>query len=370
MSARLSSATVPTAPRQPSGTAAPPRCGRGRGWGRPGRPAVLALLAACLALGGCSALVRVAGARAVTVVEEQVTPANLTLGDVDMACSYALTALPLLDAGRRAGADAALVESVLLMLGGACADARAQEEELRHLRAFRARRFEEADDARTSKKRWSQLAAQRQQASFERLRGAVEARGGPRYGRDCPSFRRDFEEFAFLIGSIAGAQAVLNAADSPQGAGAVLDIPPRVDAAMRCLDSAKWWGAPEALRAVVHGITPTGGGRDERLARFARAMDIGERRGVRIAHVMAAISATATGDEATLRAVIRRFAALPPSAVNVPYRMVDAVAEAYLLSDSDRLWTRATGARTPPASLGRFWDDAAPAAVDVDALLK
>lgn len=329
------------------------------------------LVLAAVTLGGCSSVSRIASVKAVGVVEDNIAPANLKLADVDTACSYTQTSLPLLDATRSFGADPSLVDAVLLMTTGACADGRALEEELRYLRAFRGKRLEEAEDARVAQKRWAALAAQRQVASYERMRAAFETQRGYSYGRGCPKFRRDFDEFAYLIGSIAGAQAVLNAAVAQQSAAAVLEIPPRVEAAMACLDNGKWWGGPQALRAVVLSIMPGGAQRPDLAALFTASMGQAERSGVRMAHVMAAIGASAADNTPALRAVVKRFATTPGVVPNPTYRLVDAIAETYVLGHSDRLWTQATGSRTPIGAFGRFWDEkAAGAAVDVDAMLK
>jgi hypothetical protein len=51
--------------------------------------------------------------------------------------------------------------------------------------------------------------------------------------------------------------------------------------------------------------------------------------------------------------------------------MLDIVATKQVLAVSDRLWTEATGSRTPIGGLGTFWDDQSPAeeALDIDDLL-
>jgi hypothetical protein len=331
---------------------------------------ILGLGIAGLALSACSTVSRTVSTKAIDVVEASVAPAGLQLADVDMACSYALTSVPLLDASRAFGASPALVNAVLLMTAGVCADARAADEELRYLRAFRSKRLEEAEDARAAQKHWARVAMERQLASFGLMRAAFEGQRGYTYGRGCPRFRRDFDELAYLVGSIAGTQAVLNAATSQRGSGGILDIPPQVEAAMACLDNAKWWGGPEALRAVVLSILPGGAQRPELAAMLERSMARGERDGVRVAHVMAAIAASAADDDQRLRAVIKRFALTSGVVPNPRYRLVDAMAEGYVQSSSDRLWTRATGSRTPAGGLGRFWDDKADSGVDVDAMLK
>ena len=58
-----------------------------------------------------------------------------------------------------------------------------------------------------------------------------------------------------------------------------------------------------------------------------------------------------------IRDAIRMYAASKESASNPEYRLVDAMAAQIVQNVSDRYWTEKTGSRTPPGSLGKFWDD-------------
>jgi hypothetical protein len=51
---------------------------------------------------------------------------------------------------------------------------------------------------------------------------------------------------------------------------------------------------------------------------------------------------------------------------------MDIMATRQIMAVSDRLWTEATGARTPVGGLGTFWDDARKQApsLDIDDLLE
>ena len=64
------------------------------------------------------------------------------------------------------------------------------------------------------------------------------------------------------------------------------------------------------------------------------------------------------GDDAHLRKAIRDFAANDKK-INPEYRMMDVMAGSIISGISDRMWTEATGRRTPLGGLGTFWDDAA-----------
>jgi hypothetical protein len=64
------------------------------------------------------------------------------------------------------------------------------------------------------------------------------------------------------------------------------------------------------------------------------------------------------GDKEAVKALIRSNAqqiAEKPADPN--YRLFDQVAQNYLLSISDQLWSEAQGHRTPWQGYGTFWDD-------------
>ena len=72
-------------------------------------------------------------------------------------------------------------------------------------------------------------------------------------------------------------------------------------------------------------------------------------------------------------AAIRSHALSEKSTYSNPQAvLLDIVATQQVLAVSDRLWTEATGSRTPIGGLGTFWDDASPAeeALDINDLLE
>ena len=56
-------------------------------------------------------------------------------------------------------------------------------------------------------------------------------------------------------------------------------------------------------------------------------------------------------------------------AVNPNYRLIDRMAFLIVQNISDRYWTEKTGSRTPPGSLGKFWDDKAGPDIDAGSFL-
>jgi hypothetical protein len=323
-----------------------------------------------LTMSGCALLESGTSGVTLNILEEGFTPPALKMGDVDMGCTFATANGPLVGAARNFYGDPSLMETVLLQSASVCSDAKAVEEELRYIRASREKRSDEAQDARIAQKRLMALSAHRQVTAFERMRVKLEQKYFFKYGSNCPRFKRDFDEMVYLLGSAAGVQAVQSDMGAQQAVGVSLDIPPQVDFAMTCLDNKKWWGAPQALRAAIWSIIPGGGEGKDIKAIFDSNMTLGEKAGVRLPHVMAAIAAQSADDTATLRAVIKRFSTIENFKVSTDYRLVDAISEAQILTISDRMWTQNTGSRTPINSLGKFWDDKGAAAIDADSFLK
>lgn len=323
-----------------------------------------------LTMSGCAVLESGTSGVTLNILEEGFTPPALKNGDVDMGCTFATANGPLVGAARNFYGDPSLMETVLFQASAVCSDARAIEEEMRYIRASREKRADEAQDARIAQKRLMALSAHRQFASFERMRTKLEQKYFFKYGSSCPKFKRDFDEMVYLLGSISGLQALQSDMGAQQVVGVSWDIPPKVEYAMTCLDNKKWWGAPQALRAAIWSIVPGGSEGKDVKGTFENSMAIGEKSGVRLAHVMAALAAQSADDKDAVRAAIKRFSTVENFTVNPDYRLVDAIAEAQMLIVSDRMWTQNTGSRTPINSLGKFWDDAGTAPVDADSFLK
>ena len=83
-----------------------------------------------------------------------------------------------------------------------------------------------------------------------------------------------------------------------------------------------------------------------------------------------ALAAYGSGDKELTKNIIRDFAAAGRTAkIDPNFKMMDAMAEQMILAMSDRLWTEATGTRTPMGGLGTFWDDKPKSAGNIDDLL-
>ncbi len=303
------------------------------------------------------------------LMEGKVAPEVMKGDDVNLGCTSTVALTPLISGMRGFYGNPILMESIMLSSAAVCSDASAAEEELRYLRAEREKRSDEALDARISQKRWLERSARRQYASFERMRTHIEHKYFVKYGEKCPEFTRDIDEVDYLLGTLAGLQAIQNDIASQQVVGVPTDIAPKAGAAVQCLKNEKWWGAPQAIKAVVWSSVPGGSEGKDIKGAFDKAMTLGEKQGVRLAHVMAALAAQSSDDKARLKEVIRRFATVKDYHPNKDYRFIDEISASLIWSLSDKLWTQNTGTRTPTASLGKFWDDAAASNVNVDDFL-
>ncbi len=329
-----------------------------------------ALAISALSMGGCALIESNVSGVTLGIIEDGFTPPVLQLSDVEMGCSFSMVNAPLIGAARNFYGDPSLMETVMYQAAGVCSENQAVNEEMRYLRASRDKRVEEAQDARISQKRILAVAAERQYGSYIRMKNKLEQKYFFKYGSTCPRFKRDFDELVYLLGSVSGLQAVQNDIASQQVTGVPTDIAPLVEKAMNCLDSAKWWGVPQATRAVVWSLLPGASEGKDVKGTFDTAMTQGEAQGVRLAHVLATVAAQSGDDKERVREIIKRFSSIKNYKPNTQYRLIDAIAQAQMINISDRMWTENTGTRTPIASLGKFWDEKAGADVDADSFLK
>jgi hypothetical protein len=327
--------------------------------------------ASAMTMSGCALLQSGASGVTLNILEEGFTPPALKMSDADMVCNFATVNAPLVGAARAFHGDPSLMEATLFTTASFCSDSNALTEELRYMRAVREKRPDEAQDARIAQKRLLALSTDRQYTAFKRMRDKLEQKYFFQYGKTCPKFKRDFDELTYLAGTLSGLLAITNDFSSQQSVGVPTDIAPQSEFAMTCLDNAKWWGVPQAVRAAVWSLLPGGSEGKDVKGTFEKSMALGEAKGVRLSHVLAAVSATSADDTVAVRQTIKRFANVPNFKPNAEYRIFDAMAKAQLQNISDRMWTQATGSRTPFNSLGKFWDDkAAGSDVNTDDFLK
>lgn len=322
-------------------------------------------LSASLLGAGCS-LQAMTGDMLTEYTVQHLNPFMLELGDLGMACEIAqslggqlLSYERVTDRPNKAGV-------ATMASAGSCIEAEAWEHELRGLRAIKRADAGEAQDARIAEKGLHAVAARRFYMGYGYL---VHQYGEP--GGKCPKFKDETDELTWLLGSISLAQAVQHDRAAEGAVGVPLDAPRKVADGIRCLDDTRWWGVPSALQAAIWtgipGATPEG---KDPWAQLDAAALLAEKSGVRLALAIRAQAASAAGKTDVMRDSIRRLAA-SQKALPSPkaWLTLDLNARSQARAISDRLWTTATGHRTPLDGLGTFWDDASDSGGGADDLL-
>lgn len=320
----------------------------------------------CVLLAGCSPY-KFVGDHVMRFGEKAIMPAALADDDPVIAChaAEAFTAATISFEG--VGTDVNRIAVLLFTATGVCAEGDAFTAELAYLRGLQQQDTVKASDARIRQKRMHEVAARRQYKAWQRFTAVY----GDLQEGQCPKkFRNTFDETVFLVGLVAGVQAVLNDAQVGQAVGVPRDIAPRAAHLSVCLDNDKWWNVPLSIQAALWAILPPMAPEGVNpMALLEKNARIGAARGVRLGHVVWALSAHSSGDSETAKRAIRDFASSRPGSLNREHRLLDRIAEDVIVGLSDRIWTEATGVRTPMGGLGSFPDDPAPARGDIDDLL-
>lgn len=338
----------------------------------------LAAIGIIVLLPGCAAVdagQKFGANQALRFTERNLVPPMLTDNDIGMACASGESITPLILATGGLGADTDQMATMLYTTAAICAENRSIEEQLRYIRAARSNSVEDAQDARLAQKRLAATAAERQYNAYQRLEHYYQNTQHLALGEKCPTFDRDFDEMVYMLGLIAGMQAISNDTASQGQVGVPKDIAAKVDRAMTCLNNEKWFGVPLAMRATVWSLLPGAGSGKDPWESLQQALRIGERQGVRLPHALYAMTAFMKADEPRLRDAFRSYAATldrPDFKANPRFRLVDRMGSMVVLNVADLYWTEHTGTRAP-LDLGHFWDEksanGADSGVQIDDLL-
>ncbi len=328
------------------------------------RTAAIGGLAA--ALSACGMVYKTTGDVLVRYGQSEMVPYLMHSDDVAMSCAMGESLTPLLLSFESVGSKPDKLGALVYTTAALCSEDRALEEEMRYQRALRNGNVDEAKDARTQQKRYAEIAARRQLAAYERTVKAF----GEATEDSCPKLKNDFDELAWMVGSIAGLQALLNDSTANNRVGVPRDVPAKVQRGAACLDNYKWWGVPDGTRAVIWSILPMLAPEDaDAWAELEKSVRLGFQNGVRLPSALYAMAAYSVDDEERMRKAIREFVANDDN-INEEYTLLDALATHLIQGISDRLWTDNTGQRTPYGELGTFWDDQSDAEeIDIDDLL-
>ena len=311
-------------------------------------------------LSGCSQFVKTGANTALSFGDKHIVPPILSVGDAEMVCNTGTAITPVIMSTKDMGADPTRMAVLLYSAAGMCAEHRALQAELRYLRASKSGQVTEAQDARVEQKRWAALAAQRQYTGYQLLAEHWQAKHKYTLGESCPKMRKDLDQTVYLLGLISGLQAMTNDINSGGKVNVPKDIAAIVERGMTCLDNNKYWGAPNATRAVIWTLLPGANeGKPDPYQTLKQSMQIGEQKGVRLAHALYAVAAQASGDDAKLRDALRAYGAsrAEDKPVNKEFRLLDSMADQMIQGIADRYWTEHTGVRASDDGYSQFWDD-------------
>lgn len=311
-------------------------------------------------LSGCSQVVKTGANVALGFTEKHIVPPILAMDDAEMVCSSGNSLTPAIMATKDMGADPTRVAVLMYSAAGICAENRALDAELRYLRASKAGQVSEAQDARIEQKRWAAIAAQRQYTGYQLFQNRWEKKYRKPLGAGCPKMNSDIDQTVYLLGMISGLQAMTNDINSGGAVHVPKDIAAVVERGMTCLNNEKFWGAPQATRAVIWTLLPgAGDGKPEPYQTLKQSMQIGEQKGVRLSHALYAVAAQASGDDAKIRDALKSFAAArtEEKPINPQFKLIDSMAATMVQGISDRYWTENTGVRTADDGMSRFWDE-------------
>lgn len=329
----------------------------------------LLLFSLSVTLSGCTVVYKTTGNTLISYADDQGVPYMLATDDVAMGCSMVEAFTPFLLSFSRVTTSPDQLAILFYLMAGNCIEFKAWEQELRYLRAIHAKNSIEAEDARIAQQRFLELAAHRQLMGYHYLTTAfVEP------GRVCPELESDNEELFWLIGLLDGIQAVLNDIASGGNVEVPMDIAAKVGRGAACLDNEKWWGVPEAIQAAIWMTIPGNDPVDKDPKKIMElSLRIGTEQGISVTQVLAAHVYMGQGDIEAVKQIIRSQAKVElQTPANQEFQILNEVSKLQLQAISDRLWTEATGTRTPLGKIGTFWDDSGTAvdAIDIDDILK
>jgi hypothetical protein len=330
-----------------------------------GRLILCAVVAAGgVALSGCSAVYPPVGIVLTNYASDRVVPEVLASDDVDMSTCGTGSALDqLMESFQKVVNRPHVVLMDTELLGGYCAEARANEAHLMYLQALHDGQADHARDFHILEQRLQKLTAQRRYAAYKDFVAAYSHFGD---AKSCPHFWSEQDQAQYMIGLLTSIQALLSDIQAGSAVGVPQDVVVKAARSSMCLNNEKWWGMPEAIRAAawlsVPGSAPDG---VDPQAVMDHAVEVANKAGMPLPATFAAIAAYGRGDGAREEAAIRSFVAIDNQhRTPKKYVLLTELGRVEALNYSDQIWMQATGARTPYEGLGRFPNDSANKASD------
>ncbi len=312
------------------------------------------LLSLFVLLSACSVVYKGTGNAMIGYAEDHGVPYILAIDDVAHGCSMVEAFSPFLLSFSQVTASPDQLAILFYLMAGNCTEFKAWDEELRYLRAVHAKNSIEAQDARIAQQRLLGLAAQRQLTGYHYLASAFMEPGA-----ECPDFASDNDELYWLLGLLNGIQAIINDIASAGAVEVPMGIAAKVGRGAACLDNEKWWGTPAAIQAAIWIANPANKPADKDPAKILNeSMQLGLQQGIRVPQVLAAQVFLGQGDIEAVKQNIRNHAGpIKQTTAGQAYNILNQISDIQIQAISDRLWTEATGIRTPLGKMGSFWDD-------------
>ena len=286
---------------------------------------------------------------------EHLVPHLMTGDDLSLACETGVSLNTLLLSFNRVTDEPHRAAAASWVAAATCAEQQAVEAELRQLRQLKANQVAAAQDARIVEKKAHALAAARYEKAYQHM---VAVFGEP--SEVCPALDNDTDELLWLLTMVGMINAVQHDRASGGLRGIEMDTPRKVARSIKCLNNSKWWGVPDAVAAGVWLVIP--GSVPENVEPWTvleEAATLGDKTGVRVARAIQAQVASALGETDRIKKSIQAYA---KSSTETPapdeWKMLDALAKSQAQALSDRLWTEATGHRTPIGQFGQFSEPA------------
>jgi hypothetical protein len=312
------------------------------------------LLSLLVLLSACTTVYKGTGSVMIGYAEDHGVPYILAIDDVTLGCSMVEAFSPFLLSFSQVTTSPDQLAVLFYLMAGNCTEFKAWDEELRYLRAVHAKNSIEAQDARIAQQRLLGLAAQRQLTGYHYLASAfVEP------GAECPTFVSENDELYWLLGLLNGIQAIINDIASAGTVEVPMGIAAKVGRGAACLDNEKWWGTPAAIQAGIWIAIPANKPVDKDPVQVLQdSMQLGLRQGIRIPQVLATQVFLGQGNIEMVKKIIRNYTGLiKQTTASQTYKILNQISDIQIQAISDRLWTEATGMRTPLGRIGSFWDD-------------
>ena len=175
------------------------------------------------------------------------------------------------------------------------------------------------------------------------------------------------------MGLVNGIQAIINDIAAAGNVNVPLDIAAKVGRGASCLDNEKWWGTPDAIQAAIWMTIPGNEPDDKDPAQVLDdSLQTSLQQGIYINYVLAAQIYLGQGEVEKVKQIIRSHTGLKlQTAASQEFKILNQISKLQIQAISDRLWTEATGKRTPLGRMGFFWDDSdnAVETIDIDEIL-